>query len=118
MSSLLSSREVDFAINLMLGVGPMFVALYKMALTNLEELIKQIEDLLENKLIRPSVSSWGAPILLVKKKDDSSRLCVDYWQLNEVTIKNKDLLPRIKDSLDQMCVPGVFSKIDLSSDYH
>ncbi|WVZ24158.1 hypothetical protein V8G54_002702 [Vigna mungo] len=95
-----SSREVEFAIDLLPGAGLVSVALYRMAPAELAELKKQIEDLLEKKFIRPSVSPWGAPMLLVKKKDGSSRLCVDYRQLNKVTIKNRYPLPRIDDLLD------------------
>jgi len=82
------------------------------------ELKKQIEELLEKQFIRPSASPLGAPVLLVKKKDGSSRLCVDYRQLNKLTIKNKYPLPRIDDLLDQLKGAGVFSKIDLRSGYH
>jgi len=94
------------------------MAPYRMAPAELAELKKQIEDLLEKKFIRPSASPWGAPILLVKKKDDSSRLCVDYRQLNKITIKNKYPLPRIDDLLDQLRGAAMFSKIDLRSGYH
>ncbi|BAT74862.1 hypothetical protein VIGAN_01263400 [Vigna angularis var. angularis] len=69
------SREMDFAIELMPGTGLVCVAPYRMTLAELAELKKHIEDLLEKKFIRPSVSPWGAPVLLVKKKDGSSRLC-------------------------------------------
>ncbi|WVZ26804.1 hypothetical protein V8G54_000096 (mitochondrion) [Vigna mungo] len=100
------------------GARPVSVAAYRMAPAELAELKKQIEELLEKKFIRPSVSPWGAPVLLVKKKDGSSRLCVDYRQLNKVTIKNKYPLPRIDDLLDQLKGAGVFSKIDLRSGYH
>ena len=79
------------------------------------ELKKQIEKLLAKGFIRPSVSPWGAPVLLVKKKDGSMRLCIDYRQLNKVTIKNKYPLPRIDDLLDQLLGASVFSKIDLRS---
>nr|KYP31637.1 Transposon Ty3-I Gag-Pol polyprotein [Cajanus cajan] len=68
--------------------------------------------------VRPSVSPWGAPVLLVKKKDGGSRLCVDYRQLNKLTIKNKYPLPRIDDLMDQLRGASVFSKIDLRSRYH
>ncbi|WVZ22654.1 hypothetical protein V8G54_001198 [Vigna mungo] len=112
------SREVDFTIDLMPGAGPVSMAPYRMAPAELAELKKQIEELLEKKFIRPSVSPWGAPVLLVKKKDGSSRLCVDYRQLNKVTIKNRYPLPRIDDLLDQLKGAGVFSKIDLRSGYH
>jgi len=91
---------------------------YQMAFAKLAELKKQIEDLLEKKFIRPSASPWGAPMLLVKKKDISSRLCVDYRQLNKLTIKNKYPLPRIDDLLNQLRGSGVLSKIDLRYGYH
>jgi hypothetical protein len=72
------------------------------------ELKKQIEELLEKGFIRPSLSSWGAPILFVNKKDGSRRMCVDYRSLNEVTIKNNYLLPQIEDLFDQMRGAKVF----------
>jgi len=109
---------VDFSIDLIIGAGPISMAPYRMALAELAELKKQIEDLLEKKFIRPSASPWGAPVLLVKKKDDSSRLCVDYRQLNKLTIKNKYPLPRIDDLLNQLRGATLFSKIDLRSEYH
>ena len=96
----------------------MSIAPYRMAPAELIELKKQIEELFEKQFIRPSASSWGAPILLVKKKDGSSRLCVDYRQLNKLTIKNKYPLPRIDDLMDELHGASVFSKIDLRSGYH
>ena len=69
-------------------------------------------------LIRPSTSPWGAPVLLVKKKDGTLRLCVDYQKLNRVTVKNKYPLPRIEDLFDQLNGVCYFSKIDLRSGYH
>nr|KYP37999.1 Transposon Ty3-G Gag-Pol polyprotein [Cajanus cajan] len=89
-----------------------------MAPAELSELKGQLEDLLEKQLVRPSVSPWGAPVLLVKKKDGGSRLCVDYRQLNKLTIKNKYPLPRIDDLMDQLRGASMFSKIDLRSGYH
>ena len=112
------SRDVDFTIDLIPRAGPVSVAPYRMAPAELTELKKQIEDLLGKKFIRPSASPWGAPILMVKKKDGSSRLCVDYRQLNKLKIKNKYPLPRIDDLLDQLRGARVFSKIDLRSGYH
>ena len=73
-----------------------------MSLIELVELKKQLEDLLDKQFVRPSVSPWGAPVLLEKKKDGNMRLCVDYRQLNKVTIKNKYSLPRIDDLMDQL----------------
>ena len=78
----------------------------------------QLEDLLAKGSIRLSVSPWGAPVLFVKKKDGSLRLCIDYRQLNKVTIKNRYPLPRIDDLFDQIKGAKVFSKIDLKLGYH
>ena len=111
-------REVEFSIDLIPGAGPVSIAPYRMAPAELVELKKQIEELLEKQFIRPSASPWGAPVLLVKKKDGGSRLCVDYRQLNKLTIKNKYPLPRIDDLMDQLHGASVFSKIDLRSGYH
>lgn len=74
-----------------------------------------MEELLEKKFVRPSVSLRGAPVLLVKKNDGSMRLCVDYKQLNKVTIKNRYPFLRIDDLMDQLVGACVFSKIDLRS---
>ncbi|MCI50848.1 RNA-directed DNA polymerase (Reverse transcriptase), partial [Trifolium medium] len=76
-------REVEFTIDLVPATGPISMAPYRMLASELKELKKQLEDLLENKFIRPSVSLWGAPVLLVKKKDGSMRLCIYYRQLNK-----------------------------------
>ncbi|XP_017431977.2 uncharacterized protein LOC108339348 [Vigna angularis] len=111
-------REVEFTIDLVTTAAPISVQPYKMSPAELVELKKQIEELLDKQFIRPSVSPWGAPVLLVKKKDGSSRLCIDYRQLNKLTIKNKYPLPRIDDLLDQLQGASVFSKIDLRSGYH
>src|ERR1051325_10411682 len=111
-------REVEFGIDLVPGTRPVSMAPYKMSASELTELKKQLEDLLEKKFIRPSVSPWGAPVFLVKKKEGSMRLCVDYKQLNKVTIKNRYLLSRIDDLMDQLVGACVFSKIDLRSGYH
>ncbi|KAL2231154.1 UNVERIFIED_CONTAM: Transposon Tf2-12 polyprotein [Sesamum indicum] len=88
-----------------------------MAPVELHELKKKIEELLGKGFIRPSTSPWGAPVLFVKKKDGSMRLCVDYRQLNRVTVKNKYPLRSIDDLLDQLKGATIFSKIDLRSGY-
>ena len=111
-------REVEFNIELVPGTRPISIAPYRMSPTELADLKRQIEDLSAKEFIRPSVSPWGAPVLLVKKKDGKSRLCVDYRQLNKVTIKNKYPLPRIDDLMDQLSGAVIFSKIDLKSGYH
>ena len=89
-----------------------------MAPAELRELKAQLQELLSKGFIRPSASPWGAPVLIVKKKDGSFRMFIDYRQLNKVTIKNKYPLPRIDDLFDQLQGACVFSKIDLRSGYH
>ncbi|RVW67114.1 Retrovirus-related Pol polyprotein from transposon 17.6 [Vitis vinifera] len=100
------------------GTGPMSKAPYRIAPVELKELKVQLQELLDKGFIRPSVSPWGAPVLFVKKKDGSRRLCIDYRELNKVTVRNKYPLPRIDDLFDQLQGACVFSKIDLQSGYH
>ena len=83
ISGLPSDREVEFTIDLIPGTEPI-----SMAPAELRELKAQLEELLSKGFIRPSISPWGAPVLFVKKKDGSLRLCIDYRQLNRVTIRN------------------------------
>ncbi|XP_016199433.1 uncharacterized protein LOC107640426 [Arachis ipaensis] len=97
------NREVEFAIELVPGASPISITPYRMSLLEMTELKAQLEDLL---------------VLLVMKKDRSMRLCIDYRQLNKITVNNKYLLPRIDDLMDQLQGAGVFSKIDLRSGYH
>ncbi|XP_070040665.1 uncharacterized protein [Nicotiana tomentosiformis] len=111
-------REIDFSIDLLPGTQPISVPPYRMAPGKLKELKEQLKDLLEKGYIRPSTSPWGAPVLFVRKKDGSLRMCIDYRQLNKVTIKNKYPLPRIDDLFDQLQGARCFSKIDLRSGYH
>jgi len=84
-----------------------------MSVDELEELKKQLKELAHKGYIRPSASPWGSPVLFVKKKDGSMRMCIDYRNLNAVTVKNKYPLPRIDDLLDQLKDAKFFSKIDL-----
>jgi hypothetical protein len=111
-------RDVEFIIKLQPGIIPISRRLYKMTPKELAELKVQLNELLDKWYIHPSSSSWGYPALFVKKKDQSLRLCVDYWHLNVVTIKKKYLLPRIDILFDQLADTRVFSKIDLRSGYH
>ncbi|KAL5547177.1 hypothetical protein UlMin_006864 [Ulmus minor] len=111
-------REIEFCIDLIPGTSPISISPYRMAPTEMIELRKQLQELLDRGFIRPSVSPWGAPVLFAKKHDGSLRLCVDYRQLNRVTIKNKYPLPRIDELFDQLGGSRYFSKIDLRSGYH
>ena len=97
---------------------PISKAPYRIALAELKELKQQLQELLDMKFIFRSYSPWGAPVLFVKKKDGSMRMCIDYRELNKVTIKNKYPLPRIDDLFDQLKGATVFSKIDLRSGYY
>jgi hypothetical protein len=112
-------RDVEFAIELILGTAPISRRPYRMPPNELAELKKQLQELLKKGLIHPSSSEWGCPALFVKKKKDNSLcMCVDYRPLNVVTIKNKYPLPRIDILFDQLTKAKVFSKIDLRSGYH
>ena len=93
-------REVEFSIELMPGTVPISKAPYRLAPTEMAELKKQIQELLDKEFIRPSFSPCGAPVLFVKKKDGSMRLFIDYRELNMVIVKNKYPLPRIEDLFD------------------
>nr|GFB76959.1 hypothetical protein [Tanacetum cinerariifolium] len=95
-------REVEFNIELIPGTEPISKAPYRMAPIELKELKDQLQELLERGFIRLSVSPWGAPVLFVKKKDGSMRLCIDYRELNKITIRNRYPYPRIDDLFDQL----------------
>ena len=118
LPGLAPKREVEFSIVLLPSTSPISRAPYRMAPTELRELKAQLQDLIDKGFIRPSTSPWGAPVLFVKKKDGTLRLCVDYRQLNKATVKNKYPLPRIDDLFDQLQGMEYFSKIDLQSGYH
>jgi hypothetical protein len=118
LSGMLPDRDIEFLIELLLGTPLISKRPYRMPMNELVELKKQIAELQAKGFIRPSSSPWGAPVLFVEKKDGTQRMCVDYQSLNEVTIKNKYPLPRIKYLFDQMKGARVFSKIDLRSGYH
>ena len=118
LPSLPPHREIDFFIDLVPGAEPVSIAPYRMAPAELKELRIQLDDLLAKEFIRPSTSPWAASVLFAKKADGSLRMCVDYRQLNRLTIKNKYPLPRIDDLFDQLQGACYFSKIDLRSGYH
>jgi hypothetical protein len=111
-------RVIDFSINLMPRATPMSKTPYRMSTWELKELQMKLEELLKKGYICPSVSPWGAPVLFVKNKYGTLRLCIDFKQLNKVTVKNKYPLPRIDDLFDQLKDVKIFSKIDLILGYH
>ena len=106
-------REVDLYVEILLRMTPISRAPYKMAPTELTELKVQLQELLDKGFIRPGVSPCGATILFVEKKYDTLWMCIDYWKINNVIVKNKYPLPRIVDLFDQLKGAGIFSKVDL-----
>ena len=118
LSGLPPPRDVDFHIKLHPGTSPISKTPHRMAPVELQELKVQIQELLGKDFIRTSTSPWGAPVLFAKKKDKTLRLCINYRQLNRVTIKNRYPLPRIDDLFDQLRGVQVYSKINLHTGYH
>src|SRR5438128_3511363 len=111
-------RELEFIIDMMPGTTPISQRAYRNTVTEWAELKDQIRELLDKGYIKPSTSPWGSPVLFVKKKDGTMRMCIDYRSLNAITIKNKYTLPRIEDLFDQLKGAKFFSKIDLRSGYY
>nr|GFA10490.1 putative reverse transcriptase domain-containing protein [Tanacetum cinerariifolium] len=112
-----------FNINLMLvelGSFDVIIARapYRLAPSKMKELSDQLQELSDKGFIRPSSSPWGAPVLFVKKKDGSFRMCINYQELNKLTVKNRYPFPRIDDLFDQLQGSSIYSKIDLRSGYH
>ncbi|GJZ41344.1 putative reverse transcriptase domain-containing protein, partial [Tanacetum coccineum] len=112
------ARPVEFQIDLIPGAAPIARAPYRLAPSKMKELSEQLQELSDKGFIRPSSSPWGAPVLFVKKKDRSFRMCIDYRELNKLTVKNCYPLPRIDDLFDQLQGSSIYSKIDLRSGYH
>ncbi|GJR85520.1 hypothetical protein Tco_0209531 [Tanacetum coccineum] len=111
-------RQVEFQIDLIPGAAPVARAPYRLAPSEMQELSNQLQELSDRGFIRPSTSPWGAPILFVKKKDGSFIMCIDYQELNKLTVKNRYPLPMIDDLFDQLQGLSVYSKIDIRSGYH
>ncbi|GKD72559.1 putative reverse transcriptase domain-containing protein [Tanacetum coccineum] len=112
------TRQVEFQIDLVPGDAPVARAPYRLAHSEMKKLSDQLQDLSDKGFIRPGSSLWGAPVLFVKKKGGSFRMCIDYRQLNKLTVKNRYPLIRINDLFDQLQGSSVYSKIDLRSGYH
>ncbi|GJX87282.1 putative reverse transcriptase domain-containing protein [Tanacetum coccineum] len=111
-------RQVEFRIEFVPGAAPVARAPYRLAPSKLKQLSDQLKELWEKGFIRPSSSPWGAPVLFVKKKDESFRICIDYCELNKLTVKNRYPLLRTNDLFDHLQGSSVYSKIDLRSGYH
>ncbi|GJT67530.1 putative reverse transcriptase domain-containing protein [Tanacetum coccineum] len=118
LSGIPPARQVEFQIDLISGAALVARAPYRLAPSEMKELSEQLQELSDKGFIRPSSSPWGASVLFVKKKDGSFRMCIDYWELNKLTVKNRYLLPRIDDLFDHLQGSSVYSKIDLRSGYH
>ena len=112
------SREVDHKIELVPGATPQSRPTFRLSASELAEMKKQLEDLVKAGFVQPSKSPYGAPVLFVKKKDGTQRMCIDYRALNNVTIKNSYPLPRVDELFDRLQGAKYFSKIDLRSGYH
>nr|GEY83588.1 putative reverse transcriptase domain-containing protein [Tanacetum cinerariifolium] len=111
-------REIKFRIELIPGAVSVAKSPYRLAPSKLEELSGQLKELQDKGFIRPSSSPWGASVLFVKKKDSSFRMCIDYRELNKLTVKNRYPLSKINDLFDQLQGSQFFSKINLRSGYH
>ena len=111
-------RPEDHQIDIIPGSSPPNIAPYRVSRPQLEEIRKQVEDLLNRGLIRPSNSPFCSLVLLVQKKDGTFRMCIDYRALNKITVKNRFPIPRIDDILDHLGGAKIFSRIDLKSGYH
>ncbi|GJT17520.1 reverse transcriptase domain-containing protein [Tanacetum coccineum] len=118
LSGLPPQRQVEFRIDLVPGATPIAKSPYRLAPSEMQELSGQLQELQDKGFIRPSHSPWGEPVLFVKKKDGSLHMCIDYRELNKLTVKNRYPLPRIDNLFDQLQGSCYFSKIDLRSGYH
>ncbi|GJX10732.1 hypothetical protein Tco_0200591 [Tanacetum coccineum] len=112
------TRQVEFKIDLVPGAAHVAQSLYRLAQPKMQELSDQLQELSDKGFIRPSSSPWVALVLFVKKKDRSSKMCIDYRKLNKLAVKNRYPLPRIDDLFDQQQGSSVYSKIELRSGYH
>ncbi|GJT52404.1 putative reverse transcriptase domain-containing protein [Tanacetum coccineum] len=112
------TRQVEFKIDLVLDAAPVARAPYRPAPSEMRELSTQLQELSDKGFIRPCSSPWGALVLFVKKKDGSFQMCINYRELNKLTVKNRYPLSKINDLFDQLQGSSVYSKIDLRSCYH
>nr|GEX92375.1 reverse transcriptase domain-containing protein [Tanacetum cinerariifolium] len=118
LSGLLPSREVEFCIDLIPRAMPVAKLPYRLTPTEMQELSNQPKELQDKGFVRPTSLPWGVPVLFAKKKDGSFRMCIDYRELNKLTVKNRYPLPMIDDFFDQLQGSRYFSNIDIQSGYH
>ncbi|GKE87786.1 putative reverse transcriptase domain-containing protein, partial [Tanacetum coccineum] len=118
LSGIPPNRKVEFRIDLVPGAALVARAPYRLVPSEMKELSEQLKELSDKGFIRTNSSPWGAPVLFIKKKDGSFRMCIDYRELSKLTMKNRYPLPRIDDLFDQLQGSSVYSKIDLRSGYH
>ncbi|GKE48052.1 retrovirus-related pol polyprotein from transposon 17.6 [Tanacetum coccineum] len=111
-------RQIEFQIDLIPEAAPVARAPYRLAPLEMHKLSDQLQELADRGFIRPSTLPWGAPVLFVKKNDRSFRMCIDYREMNKLTVKNRYPLPKIDDLFDQLQGLSVYSKINLRSSYH
>ena len=111
-------RDENHKIELELGVKPPAMGPYRMAPSELEELRRQLKELLDTRFIQPSKAPYGMPVLFQKKHDGSLRMCIDYQALNKVTVKNKYPILLIADLFDQLGRARYFTKLDLRLGYY
>ena len=112
------NREIEFYIDLVIKVQPISITPYRMAPTKLAKLNTQLNKLLEKGFTKNSPSPWGSPVLFAKKTGGIFRLCVDYRKLNQLMVKSKYPLSKIKELFDQLRGSKFLLKIDLGSNYH
>jgi hypothetical protein len=118
LSALPKNKAVYSVIPTEVGAPPPYRKSYRMSENEKQEVTRQVEDLLAMGYIEPSNSPYGAPVLFVQKKDGTLRMCIDYRQLNKITIRDRYPLPRIEDLLDMVGKNRIFSSLDLQSGYH
>nr|GFB99879.1 putative reverse transcriptase domain-containing protein [Tanacetum cinerariifolium] len=111
-------RQAEFQIDLIPRAALVARAPYRLAPSEMKELSNQLQELANRGFIRPSTSPWGAPVLFIKKKDGSFRMCIDYRELNKFNVKNRYPLPRIDDLFYQLQGSSDYSKFNLRSGYH